>query len=1586
MTKLKASLVVQPLLRSLVPLTIGSTSYLLSKAFKSEITIFDQIHKNYFAFLLTTIILDTVIRIVQKAVSRKSSVVDLEQGDLSLKKEDVMKGLLSTILTYSVIFCVFQVIGIVFVSAGGSIAIGSPLMKNPQMMEFSSLPSRLLEEEEHLTKEKISLSLGNIVSTVNIDATGMVISSDRRHVFATVENYGTLKIVDISDLKNPSIVGSLALKQSGPIFQIKTLAVSSDEKTLYISNARDLEIVDIHDPSHPKLISFKESEIFIDMTSLDLAKNFQTSIAIDETTKTLFVGGLGFQVFDITDPKNPAILKAEKNLDSKGQPQRNELYLSQHNQRLYMANGNIEIYDVSNPKDLKLLSSFDGLDARSLAAVAGKPNCFFLLGPDPTESNKQIYLKEYDFTDYKSPILRAWYPLKYTSTYSPRILAISPGGTEFYIFLDEGYQGISLLVYDTARGVGFKNENSLIDNTYSMAFFPDGRTLVTGSNDQLMIIELITDYPNSQIFGSFGHQLTSWNLDSTYQKMHLSSDKKTFFTLRAESQNSFFEIWDLKDLKTPARLLSYKLDQVMNEMYFAKSYDQVFLLGEKNITVLDISKRSNAILEAHYKPNNYKEESGDLRFSQMLPMKDGKSGFVARRAASGPGMGEVSISILGFIGGAVYIDHYTFEKKCATFNCKMVLTEDEKTLFIIDQEINIYDVSNIDHPAPISSYPLGISEKAPYISSVVLSRDNARLYIETYDDNRFTNLRIYDVSKPTIPDLRKTVPYPKYDSQSRRPSFSLGADLRHGFFFQDNSLVKLDLSDFVPRVSGTYPLSLDKSEKINDYFMSDDITVFLVTDKNQIRVLDIDLKYTLYMKQDSLLLGAKFSGSLSMFGLDDATSDYSLMDKSSYKILKLSFLDIKVAPNKYSLEKTIHPLPLWMSFDKESNYLTLDPKETGDLGYYNFLAASSLKIPLNAFDNIGVTSEDLFPWLVSMGYIDNHRFLKEEVGSFEDFMLPAQYKEYRKQIYDILKQYYFETCTSFHVMPSLDVKDLYHLTVSTLATGLIEIDIKLMPHPQSKAHFINKPYGHLNPVISEGKTKLSFEGLPLDVNAALQEVVIDVEGKMNFDGIVNVNDGLNPHFMKIVDKISRNFILNEVPRLNAEFTIQEQVDKIEIYTGEHFKIQLREDSFVDKYSENLNYEIISAQDDEEIPGWLNFNNLALHGTPPDEVSGSNTDLVLIAKNEFKYVKVPFTLHVKVSKAAWIKFLMKYTPYALLWVGILFAAFKIFGGKEKSLNRHPKEYVICAGEGIDSGLIFPIFFIQQEKEEANFILKQLEKYVSKRQKTGEFVSKAVLVNYFLDSSLRELEKQRIVEAIQEIAAEDKGASLTVYSAKKTLIQQLVINQMTLWQLDQEHQTKSIFIGLKDQWIDLAYWDTMSSKLALDHGKFERIVQEKLAASPRKVHPSQEEPLLPTVNMELLHDAILAYACENHQIDRVPVDVKVRFSQEEVSNSLLDGFGGKKSRDFGITWSVDDGMLSFAGTADRDMGGKIVLMEILIGKESLKEICIHGSAYNQDVSVLGEGLQSLLGDKSEILLGAQKKNIVKDQRSESGYEAL
>jgi len=713
------------------------------------------------------------------------------------------------------------------------------------------------------------------------------------------------------------------------------------------------------------------------------------------------------------------------------------------------------------------------------------------------------------------------------------------------------------------------------------------------------------------------------------------------------------------------------------------------------------------------------------------------------------------------------------------------------------------------------------------------------------------------------------------------------------------------------------------------------------------------------------------------------------MDKNSYKILKLSFLDIKVAPNKYTLEKSIHPLPLWMSFDKESNYLTLDPKETGDLGYYNFLAASSLKIPLNAFDNVGVNSQELFPWLVSMGYIDNHRFLKQEVGSFEDFMLPSQYTQYRKEIYDILNQYYFETCTSFHVMPSLDVKDLYHLTVSTLATGLIEIEIKLMPHPESKAHFVNKPYGHLAPVISDGKTKLSFEGLPSDVNAALQEVVIDVDGEMNFDGIVNVNDGLNPPFMKIVEKISRNFILNQAPKMNVNLTIQEQVDRIQIYTGEHFRIQLSEDSFVDKYTENLNYAIESAQNEDEIPGWLIFDNLALHGTPPEDVSGTNTDLVLIVKNEFKQLRVPFTLHVKVSKAAWIKFLMKYTPYAVLWVAIVFAAFKIFGGKEKGLNRHPKEYVICAGEGIDSGLIFPIFFIQQEKEEANFILKQLEKYVSKRQKTGEFVSKAVMVNYFLDSSLRELEKQRIIEAIQEIAAEDKGANLTVYSVNKVLIQRLVINQMTLWQLDQEHQTKSIFVGLRDQWIDLAYWDTMSSKLALDHGKFERIVQEKLAASPKKVHPSQEEPLLPTVNMELLHDAILAYACESHQIEKVPVDVKVRFSQEETSSSLFEGFGGKKSRDFGIKWNVDDGMLSFSGTADRDLGGKIILMEIMIGKEVLKEICIHGSAYNQGVGEIGEGLQSLLGDKSEILLGNQRKNIIKDNRSESiekGYEAL
>ena len=68
--------------------------------------------------------------------------------------------------------------------------------------------------------EKVSLSMGNIISSLNIDVTSMILSKDKKIAFATLDFDGTLKIIDISDLQAPAVLGSLSLRLSSFTFEL----------------------------------------------------------------------------------------------------------------------------------------------------------------------------------------------------------------------------------------------------------------------------------------------------------------------------------------------------------------------------------------------------------------------------------------------------------------------------------------------------------------------------------------------------------------------------------------------------------------------------------------------------------------------------------------------------------------------------------------------------------------------------------------------------------------------------------------------------------------------------------------------------------------------------------------------------------------------------------------------------------------------------------------------------------------------------------------------------------------------------------------------------------------------------------------------------------------------------------------------------------------------------------------------------------------------------------------------------------------------------------------------------------------------
>jgi len=302
-----------------------------------------EIYSNYFAFLIVILLIDIVFRIAKNEGKYFLNSEKSLEITSSFNRWNSRKGffkLLLNIFMYTGIFMMIQITGfcVNLVSDGSVFSVSPTINMSLGMGRLPTVPEvslkeiaqdqdhliylpRILEEEEErmisessisplgLAKsEKASLLIGNIKSSLNIDVTAMVISKDQRYAFVTVEFYGTLYIVDLKNLESPVILSSLTLKESGYSYRIKTLALSKDKKTLYMSNTRFLEIVDIGDVESPKLISLTNSELFI-IYSDEVSKIFKTSLAIDDMTKTLFIGGLGLQVYDVSNPKHPILLK-----------------------------------------------------------------------------------------------------------------------------------------------------------------------------------------------------------------------------------------------------------------------------------------------------------------------------------------------------------------------------------------------------------------------------------------------------------------------------------------------------------------------------------------------------------------------------------------------------------------------------------------------------------------------------------------------------------------------------------------------------------------------------------------------------------------------------------------------------------------------------------------------------------------------------------------------------------------------------------------------------------------------------------------------------------------------------------------------------------------------------------------------------------------------------------------------------------------------------------------------------------------------------------------------------------------------------
>jgi len=443
--------------------------------------------------------------------------------------------------------------------------------------------------------------------------------------------------------------------------------------------------------------------------------------------------------------------------------------------------------------------------------------------------------------------------------------------------------------------------------------------------------------------------------------------------------------------------------------------------------------------------------------------------------------------------------------------------------------------------------------------------------------------------------------------------------------------------------------------------------------------------------------------------------------------------------------------------------------------------------------------------------------------------------------------------------------------------------------------------------------------------------------------------------------------------------IQDQVDHVLIYPGQYFTIPIHENSFLDHNTNKLTYAIVlDRKENNNLPSWLTFSNLALKGTPPEDLFNRDFDLLINVTNQFKHTVVPFKLHIRISPIFALKLLIKNSPYILTFLGLIIYFNKIYNTLCKKRYRHPKDYFISIDQEITPSVIFPVMFIKQENQEKELILKYLPKTLSA---ISQSLKKNQVVSYFIDQTNGALNKTKIVETIQEavefMPITDKSR-LSVYFSenqlRKAIIIQLVINTLVDWHLDQEATTKKIFNQLKDRCYEFVEY-TLAGKFVINKPILQQTLEKKFSSFIfPKDDQSMSNPLSESstllendikgsllnkstnyLNINLLEDALVSLVFTHHTIYSLAIQVSVLIMGKASRNFIFTflkkdlreiGFQDKGKLDYGFDYKIKNGALNFYGSPTQDFRGKTIVAQIVNRKQRiLKEIWIHGGKPSQ-----------------------------------------
>lgn len=1209
-----------------------------------------------------------------------------------------------------------------------------------------------------------------VASVINIKSSTIAISPDNKILVLYDYTTAIYSIFDITDPASPERIVIIPYSSLHYVL----FKISSDSKIVFAVNlnseSAELLIIDLSDYKILK----------------DLPLSFvPRSIALSPDDKTIFASskdGTGAKItaINVTDPSSAGIISSL----SYNQILAQACLLSLFNDYLFCLDlTTLHVFDVSNPLSMQYINNVSSINGFDMAiSCDGKYG--YLVGQE-----EETFLTILDISDPSSIINVTSKSLgKSILEYDTHpLIAVTPNNK--YIFVAGSENLIVINATDLNNLSFFKTLNSIYVPR-SVIISSDGRRAFITNSHQVVLTEIYLDVQVDHTFS------LNWNVikrvppanESNLRDMAMSSDQSTVFMLHAD----YLEIIDVSNLTSPASLSVFYFTEFSNKekahsIVISPDNKTAFVGYGKDLVILDISNFTCPSSLSTFPINISK-------ISDIAVSLDGRSVFAPTKS----GLDIIDVSDLKTPAQLnMYPAPDGYEISSFT------LSGDANTAFILfynehseDSRLERVNISNLKSLRLINiTMPIRAS-------SIILTPDNEYLFLAlgTPENNITYILNVTDLKSPTfiqLPDIVMSGAYP----------LAISAPGSTIFIFSFPTLLVIDISSIT---SSRILRSFSVDNEFRMILSQDETTAFLGREDGTLVIVDLQPQYALYMLKSNILLGESIFNTLEPFQRNKAKK-FDFIDQS-FSFVNVSLFSIETFPDSQSIAtpNIYSTLPNWMIFDQKQGTLTITPTSPSHIGSYQIYGAISTQIPKNAFINIGnITNETeslgLITSLISLGYMDTKRFLTSNFDPSADLVLFSQYSQNASEIKKKMMEYYIEMITSFSVDTSFSLSFSKHISVSSMSCSTLSITFSV---DSSVAQFVKGSYAAVSTVTTTGnQSTINLEGSLVDINAALTQVLINLDNNTTqCSGSMTVSDGLNPLNSLHIDNLSQYFEHIKAPTLNLNFSIQNEIDILQITMGKQFVINLN-GMFLDSTGQKLEY-TLKMQDGSDPPDWIRGDTIT--GTPPEQFSNLTLDLIVIASNQYKNISKEFTVNIGISLSFLLERLLEYGGPLMTLIGLWIYIPTIYNIFCKKRYRYPKEFLTIIGDENSVKNLPCISFVGEEVKASKVIFKEIQKNIAKELKCKS-VKIENLVNYFGNPETRNLNEDKLIQLIDcELATvvnnitnlQSKGSPPKVHLRKK-IIYQVIANQIIMKQLTLQNEklTKQVFNNIKGDWANL-----------------------------------------------------------------------------------------------------------------------------------------------------------------------------------------